>query len=84
MAITILYFARFRETLDCDHEEFSLTDQITTVDALIHALAQRGDHWNKVLNEEKVLIAINQTISDRSDSITDGDEVAFFPPVTGG
>ncbi|MGI1678546.1 MAG: molybdopterin converting factor subunit 1 [Cellvibrionaceae bacterium] len=84
MTISILYFARYREALNCDKENFALEDNIKTVDDLINTLSIRGDIWKRVLNEEKVLIAVNQTISNRSSAINEGDEVAFFPPVTGG
>ncbi|MGH1469671.1 MAG: MoaD/ThiS family protein [Cellvibrionaceae bacterium] len=83
MTISILYFARYREVLNCDKESYS-EGNIKTVDDLITALSVRGEAWKNILNEDKVLIAINQTISNRNSIINDGDEIAFFPPVTGG
>jgi molybdopterin synthase sulfur carrier subunit len=47
-------------------------------------LTERGDKWQLALESGKLLVAVNQTICHLDTEIKDGDEVAFFPPVTGG
>jgi molybdopterin synthase sulfur carrier subunit len=80
--IKILFFAYLRERLDLDQLDHELTSEKTVAD-ILEVLMAKGEPWN-ILAEQDVLIAINQTISSKSQSIKDGDELAFFPPVTGG
>jgi len=54
------------------------------VAALRAALAGQGDRWALALESGKLLAAVNQTLVPMSHPLRDGDEVAFFPPVTGG
>jgi molybdopterin synthase sulfur carrier subunit len=55
------------------------------VAALIDALVvQHGGRWQSLFNETRVLTAVNQVVVPITAAIKDGDEVAFFPPVTGG
>jgi molybdopterin converting factor subunit 1 len=84
MNITICYFARFREKLACKEERYHLTEQVT-VEQLLQQLATRGGVWFELFDcPQGVLVAINQEMTPLSASISAGDEVAFFPPVTGG
>lgn len=81
--VNILYFASFREMLGQADEQLPV--QHSTVGALISELALRGDHWKQALLENANLqIAVNHDIASRETVIKSGDEVAFFPPVTGG
>jgi len=81
--IDVLYFASLREKLGTDQERMG--DEFETVQALITELSQRGDDWAAELNDNAQLqIAVNQSIASRETSLKAGDEVAFFPPVTGG
>lgn len=81
--VNILYFASFREVLGQADEE--LPAQHSTVASLISELALRGDVWKQALLENSNLqIAVNHDIASRETAIKAGDEVAFFPPVTGG
>jgi molybdopterin synthase sulfur carrier subunit len=84
--ITILYFARFREKLGCDRESLELPESAAfTVQSLLDLLVSRGGAWQDVLGCERgVLAAINQQMATRDSRLHDGDEVALFPPVTGG
>ena len=83
MVLNIFYFASFREVLGQASEQ--LPAQFSTVDALINELAQRGENWKMALLENQNLqIAVNHDVANRQTEIKPGDEVAFFPPVTGG
>ena len=82
MKIKLLYFASIKEALNCGDENFD--GEAATVADLITLLSERDVHWRNTLEQDSILIAVNQTISDTSTKLKDGDEVAFFPPVTGG
>ena len=82
MKLTILFFASVKEAVNSAGETFD--GEAKTVKALVDQLSERGDNWRSNLQQDSVLIAVNQTISDIDTELKDGDEVAFFPPVTGG
>ncbi len=80
--IKVLFFAQVRELVGCD--ELSLSCDYASADALRAALSERGDKWALALESGKLLVAVNQTLVPLDTPLHDGDEVAFFPPVTGG
>lgn len=83
--ITVLYFARLRETFGTGSEKVALPQGVRDLDGLRAVLAQRGGAWAQELAGNKALrAAVNQTMASGDTRIADGDEVAFFPPVTGG
>ena len=83
--VTILYFARLREVLGKGEEELVLPEGVATVGALADFLRQRGEIWASELGEGKaVRVAVNQDMAGPETSIKGGEEIAFFPPVTGG
>ncbi len=83
--VTILYFARLREALGVASEQIALPPEVRDLSALRAWLAHRGGAWAHVLSEGKnVRAAVNQTMASGDASVADGDEIAFFPPVTGG
>ncbi|BBP44336.1 molybdopterin converting factor subunit 1 [Thiosulfativibrio zosterae] len=81
--IEVLYFASFREVLGQSQE--SLPAEHGTIQGLLEALGARGESWREALLENQNLqIALNHDITHRHAQIKAGDEIAFFPPVTGG
>jgi len=83
--ITLLYFARLREALGTGREQLVLPPGVSTLGALRAHLAQRGEAWAKEMAEGRNLrAAVNQAVAAADAPLKDGDEVAFFPPVTGG
>ncbi len=82
--IKILYFASLRERLDTGEE--TIDDIPATVAALRAVLAARGEAWSEVFggDQQPVLSAVNQEMATADQVLADGDEVGFFPPVTGG
>lgn len=83
--IRVLFFARIREELDCPGLDIDWSDDIADLDALQEQLfALGGKRWREILSQDNVIRSINQSVSEGNPSLEDGDEVAFFPPVTGG
>lgn len=83
--LKVLFFARLREQLDCAEMALPFSDGLATVDELCNYLiAQGGDAWRAVLEEENLICAVNQSVVTKEAQLAAGDEVAFFPPVTGG
>lgn len=80
--INVLFFAQVRELVNTD--SLTLDIPVDNVEALRAHLAAQSDRWALALDAGKLLAAVNQTLVDFSHPLTDGDEVAFFPPVTGG
>jgi len=81
--IKILFFAQLREMLELESLEFTMLAAIS-VAQLKKQLAEKGGRWQLMFAEQEVLVAVNQVISDDDTMLKAGDEVAFFPPVTGG
>lgn len=83
MDIQLKYFASVREAMGCGAEKVQSHAQ--TVGALRDELIARGGPGGAALARGRaVRVALNQTMCDESATLTDGAEVAFFPPVTGG
>jgi molybdopterin synthase sulfur carrier subunit len=83
--VKVLFFASLREQLGVAHEDVDLPGDSATVGALRAQLAGRGDVWRSALAEGKLLrVAVNQDMAGVAAALKSGDEVAFFPPVTGG
>ena len=81
----ILYFAWLKEHTGCGSEELQLPDDVNTVATLIpHITKQSAGHGAALANLEAVRVAVNRVYGDLATPVTNDDEVAFFPPVTGG
>ncbi|MES2237372.1 MAG: molybdopterin converting factor subunit 1 [Rugosibacter sp.] len=84
MHIHLLYFAGLREALGVTTETLELPAGIETVTALRELLAARGAPWIALVTTKNLRAAVNQQMAGQDTRIQAGDEVAFFPPVTGG
>lgn len=83
MQVSVKYFASVREAIGASGEQVATA--ATTVQALRDELLARGGAYAQVLARGKTLrIALNHTMSEENAALTEGCEVAFFPPVTGG
>ncbi|MBV7576330.1 Molybdopterin synthase sulfur carrier subunit [compost metagenome] len=82
--ILINYFARYREQLNLGGEKLPLTDSLRTIEDVRRLLMARGELWRQVLGENNLMCALNQELCHPDRVIEDFDEIAFFPPVTGG
>ncbi|MCZ4293867.1 MULTISPECIES: molybdopterin synthase sulfur carrier subunit [Vibrio] len=80
--IKVLFFAQTRELVGKD--ELELEGDFATVEAIRAHLVQQEGKWDLALEPGKLLAAVNQSIVPLDHPIQSGDEVAFFPPVTGG
>ena len=83
--ITLLYFASLRESLGISREQLDLSSGDTTVSALVERLRNRDTRWTDAFAPGKQWrVAVNQQMANAATPVRAGDEVAFFPPVTGG
>ncbi len=81
MKLNVQYFARYREAIGSDSEV--IEGDFSTIDSLRLHLLQRGGAF-AVLGEQNLMCARNQDLCQVAEPLADGDEVAFFPTVTGG
>ena len=84
MSIKILFFAGLREALGTGTEALALPAGVATVGGLRDLLAARGEPWAALATTTNLRVAVNQQMVGFDTPVKAGDEVAFFPPVTGG
>jgi len=83
--IRIRYFASLKDRLQQDAEQMELSSEFSDMRGLMQHLRQRGGAWAELFAEDApVLCALNQEMARLDTRIGDGDEIGFFPPVTGG
>jgi molybdopterin synthase sulfur carrier subunit len=80
----ILFFASLREQLNTDEEQWKELNGALTAGDILTQLQTRGEPWLSSLKAERVLVSVNQEIASLKTLINVNDELAFFPPVTGG
>tara|TARA_R110000822_G_scaffold59736_32_gene149192 strand:- start:5073 stop:5321 length:249 start_codon:yes stop_codon:yes gene_type:complete len=80
----VLFFGSLREQLGTGELNAALPDGVETIGQLLAKLQTQGDEWKLALGTGNVLFAVNQDMVDENTAINDSDEVALFPPVTGG
>jgi molybdopterin synthase sulfur carrier subunit len=84
MTTRILFFAGLREALGTGSEALALPAGVATVGALRDHLVARGEPWGALATTKNLRAAVNQQMVGLDAPVRAGDEVAFFPPVTGG
>ncbi|MGB5180229.1 MAG: molybdopterin converting factor subunit 1 [Gammaproteobacteria bacterium] len=82
--LQLRYFASLRESLGIGAEQIELPDGVHDLPGLSRWLQGRGETWANALADSRLHVAINQEIVRSDAAIRDGDEIAWFPPVTGG
>lgn len=84
-SVTILYFAWLRERIGTGGETVALPPGVHTVADLVGHLAERGGGYASAFaNRRTIRCAVNQEFADPGAPVKPGDEIGFFPPVTGG
>ena len=81
MKVNVMYFARYREQLGVDAER--VEGAFNVLDDVRKALVAKGGKY-ELLAEQNVMCARNEELCRLDEPLEEGDEVAFFPPVTGG
>ena len=81
----LLYFAWIRTNLGVSEELVDVPSEINDVRGLLDWLINRGESYKAALSDLNLIrVSVNQEYVDLDHAITMGDEIAFFPPVTGG
>jgi len=81
----LLYFAWVKEKTGTSNEEYALPDGVTSVAELIDVLKERNSGYSEAFSDHSVIrVAVNQEYVTLEHAVAEGDEIAFFPPVTGG
>ena len=81
----ILYFSWIKDKLGKSHEDIQLNDNVKTINDLITSLKQTNENYLDVFKDtSSIKVSINMETAKFEDSINNNDEVAFFPPMTGG
>lgn len=83
--LNIVFFASVKEQLECNGIQLDWDESLTSLSALESRLSEiQGSQWGEVLTQDNIIRAVNQNVVGDDVVLCDGDEVAFFPPVTGG
>lgn len=82
--IKVLFFARVRDQVGCAELDMELPANVTDVAGFTEQVKARGEPFAAALSDPNVLVAVNQEMANAEMTVEDGDEIAYFPPVTGG
>ena len=81
--ITVKFFAQLRERLGCDQIQLEGPESASGEQVLQRLQTDRPE-WQPILADQELLFAVNQELKPLASPVRPGDELAFFPPVTGG
>ncbi|WDE12663.1 molybdopterin converting factor subunit 1 [Thalassomonas haliotis] len=82
--IKVVFFAALREQLNCAGLELSADENTDSIAKIKQLLVEQNPNWQQTFSNASLLSAVNHEMVDGSHPVKSGDEVAFFPPVTGG
>ena len=83
--MVVKYFSWIKEHIGKSEEQIDLPNNITNVNQLINYLNETDKKYNIIFEKKELIkIAVNKTYSSFDTTISNSDEIAFFPPVTGG
>lgn len=83
--LKVRFFSLIREALDCEELDLEYAPELITLEEVKSQLISNGGElWQEALRQPNVVHALNHRVVESSHPITDGDEIAFFPPMTGG
>ncbi len=80
----VVLFASIREDLDCERLQITLPAASKVKDLIALLATEHGEHWRLALSVENVRVAVNQELVVGDPVLSNDDEIAFYPPVTGG
>jgi len=80
----VLFFASLREQLETSVEHWPDLKNCQTVSDVKDLLVKRGEPWSSAISNPQIIIAVNHEVSSLDTTLSDSDELAFYPPVTGG
>jgi len=83
--LKIIFFARLREVMEIDEISYELSEEKMTVETVLANLSKQYVNFSDYLEQgNRLMIAVNQEVSNDDTVLCSGDELAIFPPVTGG
>ena len=82
--IKVLFFARVRDQVGCNELDLELPETVSDVGAFTDLIKSRGEAFANALSDPNIMVAVNQEMAGSQTTVEDGDEIAYFPPVTGG
>lgn len=82
--INVILFASIRETLGTHGLQVTVLQPLSVAGLVQHLGQTQGEQWSEELGRDNVLVAVNQAMVSFDHVVEGDDEVAFFPPVTGG
>ncbi|MBT4161348.1 MAG: molybdopterin converting factor subunit 1 [Gammaproteobacteria bacterium] len=80
----LVFFASIREDLGCERINVDISEGATLSELMKLIVETHGESWHQALTAENVRVAVNQELVTGNPQLGNQDEVAFFPPVTGG